>query len=110
MRFLERGAIVGSLIGILVAAESAASSPGPRSVGMDGVLGAMLAAAIGMVVATTLWAGGTALRARHWIRCVLLTVRRASHANRRFPRRDTRENACGPDRPGSRTMEQRSRA
>jgi hypothetical protein len=37
--------------------------------GIDGVTGALLAAVMGMVVATALWAGGSVLlRALRWIR------------------------------------------
>jgi hypothetical protein len=35
--------------------------PRQRVVGLDGVVGAIAAAVIGMVVATALWAGGTSL-------------------------------------------------
>jgi hypothetical protein len=71
MRFAERGAIVGSLIGILVCGGIGGfvAWSAVNAWGMNGVLGAMLAAAIGMVVATTLWVGGASLlRALRWLR------------------------------------------
>jgi hypothetical protein len=63
MRNSERGAVIGSILGIFVcgvggglAAWSAVSA-----LDLDGVLGAIVAAVIGMVVATALWAGGSTL-------------------------------------------------
>jgi dolichol kinase len=39
------------------------------NLGIEGVIGAFIAAVIGMIVATALWAGGSALlRALGWIR------------------------------------------
>lgn len=58
-----RGSIVGSLLGILVcgAAGGVAAWALVTALGQDGVLGAVLAAVTGMVVATALWAGGSSL-------------------------------------------------
>jgi hypothetical protein len=63
MRNSERGAVIGSLLGIFVcgltgglAAWSAVSA-----LDLDGALGAIVATVIGMVVATALWAGGSTL-------------------------------------------------
>jgi hypothetical protein len=67
----QRGAILGSLLGILVcgAAGGFAAWSAVAALGLDGVLGALLAAVIGMVVATALWTGGASLlRALGWLR------------------------------------------
>jgi hypothetical protein len=67
----ERGAIVGSILGILVCgvAGGLAAWALVTALGFDGVLGAILAALVGMVVATALWAGGSSLlRALGWLR------------------------------------------
>jgi len=71
MPFRQRGSMLGSILGILVcgvgggfAAWAAVTALGP-----DGVLGAILAAVIGMIIATALWAGGTTLlRVMGWVR------------------------------------------
>lgn len=71
MRPAQRGNLFGSLLGILacggiggLAAWSAVSAWG-----IDGVPGAIVAAAIGMVAATALWVGATLLlRALGWLR------------------------------------------
>jgi len=65
-----RGSIFVSIIGILVCGVAGGFSAWMlvSKVGIDGVIGALIAAVIGMIVATALWAGGTALlRALGWI-------------------------------------------
>ena len=67
----QRGAMLGSILGILACgvAGGFAAWSAVNVWGIDGVLGAILAAVIGMVVATALWAGGTSLlRALGWVR------------------------------------------
>jgi hypothetical protein len=62
----ERGGILGSLLGILVCGGSGGFAAWfvVSSLEIDGVMGAILAAAIGTVVATALWiVGGLLLRA-----------------------------------------------
>ena len=71
MAFSQRGSMLGSILGILVCgvAGGIAAWSGVNALGIDGVSGALLAAVIGMVVATALWAGGSSLlRALGWIR------------------------------------------
>jgi len=71
MRFVERGAILGSILGIFICgvAGGFAAWSAVTAWGLDGVAGAILAAVIGMAVATALWAGGsTLLRVLGWIR------------------------------------------
>jgi hypothetical protein len=66
----ERGAMIGSIVGILLCgvAGGFAAWMLVATLGIDGVTGALVAAVIGMVVATALWAGGSALlRALRWI-------------------------------------------
>ena len=62
----ERGGAIGSLVGILVCGGVGGFVAwlAVNALEIEGVLGAMLAAAIGMIVATALWIGGAwALRA-----------------------------------------------
>jgi hypothetical protein len=63
MRTSERGAVIGSILGIFVCgvAGGLAAWSMVSALDLDGVLGAILAAVIGMVVATALWAGGSTL-------------------------------------------------
>jgi len=71
MPFRQRGSILGSILGILVCGVGGgfAAWASVTALGVGGVLGAILAAVIGMVVATALWAGGTTLlRALGWVR------------------------------------------
>ena len=71
MPFHQRGSMLGSILGILVCGVGGgfAAWAAVTALGIDGVLGAILAAVIGMVVATALWAGGTTLfRALGWVR------------------------------------------
>ena len=71
MRFVERGAVLGSILGIFTCgvAGGFAAWSAVTAWGVDGVAGAILAAVIGMVVATALWAGAsTLLRTLGWIR------------------------------------------
>jgi hypothetical protein len=67
----QRGSVLGSILGILVCgvAGGFAAWMLVAALGIGGVVGALAAAAIGMVVATALWAGGsTLMRALGWIR------------------------------------------
>ena len=67
----SRGSILGSIIAILVCgvAGGFAAWVLVAKLGIDGVAGALAAAVIGMIAATALWAGGSALlRALGWIR------------------------------------------
>ena len=70
MRRQPRGSILGSIVGILFCG-TAGGLAAWMLVGMlaiDGVGAAFIAAVVGMVVASALWAGGTALlRALRWI-------------------------------------------
>jgi len=71
MPFRQRGSILGSILGILVCGVGGgfAAWASVTALGVGGVLGAILAAVIGMVVATALWTGGTTLlRALGWVR------------------------------------------
>ena len=63
MRTSERGAVIGSILGIFVCgvAGGLAAWSAVSALDFDGVIGAILAAVIGMVVATALWAGGSTL-------------------------------------------------
>jgi hypothetical protein len=66
-----RGSILASIIGILICgiAGGFAAWMLVAKLGIEGVTGALAAAFIGMIVATALWAGGSALlRAVGWIR------------------------------------------
>jgi len=66
-----RGSIFVSIFGILICGMAGGFSAWMlvSRLGLDGVVGAFIAAVIGMVVATALWAGGAALlRAVGWIR------------------------------------------
>ena len=65
-----RGSMIGSIVGILLCGITGGFAAWMlvATLGIDGVTGAFVAAVIGMVVATALWAGGTALlRALRWI-------------------------------------------
>ena len=71
MSLRQRGSMLGSILGILVCgvAGGYAAWTAVSAIGIDGVPGAILAAVIGMVVATALWAGVTSLlRALGWVR------------------------------------------
>ena len=66
-----RGSIFGSIIGILICgiAGGFAAWMLVSKLGIGGVAGALVAALIGMVVATALWAGGSwLLRTVGWLR------------------------------------------
>ena len=66
-----RGSIFVSILGILICGMAGGFSAWMlvSRLGLGGVVGAFIAAVIGMVVATALWAGGAALlRAVGWIR------------------------------------------
>ncbi len=58
-----RGSIFVSVIGILICGVAGGFSAWMlvSNTGIDGVIGAFVAAVIGMIVATALWAGGSAL-------------------------------------------------
>jgi hypothetical protein len=67
----QRGAVLGSILGILVCgvAGGVVAWSAVGAWGLDGVPGALLAAVIGMVVATALWTvGASLLRAVGWLR------------------------------------------
>lgn len=67
----ERGSILGSVVGILICGVTGGFAAWRLvdALGIGGVPGALAAAAIGMVVATALWTGGTSLlRALGWVR------------------------------------------
>ena len=67
----QRGSLLGSILGIFVCgvAGGVAAWSAVNALGVGGVSGALLAAVIGMVIATALWAGGSSLlRALGWIR------------------------------------------
>jgi hypothetical protein len=71
MSQLPRGSIFASIIGILICGVAGGYFAWllVSNLGIDGVIGAFVAAVIGMIVATALWAGGSALlRAVGWIR------------------------------------------
>ena len=59
----QRGGIVGSLVGIFLCGATGgfAAWYAVNAMDLDGVTGALAAAAIGMVIATALWTGGTCL-------------------------------------------------
>ena len=66
-----RGSIFVSFIGILICGVAGGFSAWMlvSNLGIDGVIGAFIAAVIGMIVAAALWAGGSALlRALGWMR------------------------------------------
>jgi len=67
----QRGSIFGSIVSILVCgvAGGVAAWTIVSGLGIDGVTGALVAAVIGMLVATALWAGGSwLLRTVGWLR------------------------------------------
>jgi hypothetical protein len=71
MSFPQRGALLGSILGILVCGVGGGFAAWATVTAweIDGVLGAILAPVIGMVVATALWAAGSSLlRALGWVR------------------------------------------
>ncbi len=71
MPSLQRGSMLGSVLGILVCgiAGGVAAWQLVAALGIGGVVGALVATMIGVVVATALWAAGsTLLRAAGWIR------------------------------------------
>ena len=71
MPFRQRGSMLGSIPGILLCGVGGgvAAWAAVTAMGFTGVVGAILAVVIGMVVATALWAGGTTLlRALGWVR------------------------------------------
>ena len=71
MPSMQRGSVLGSVVGILACGivGGVAAWMLVAALGVKGVVGALAAAVIGMVVATALWAGGsTLLRALGWIR------------------------------------------
>jgi len=63
MRTSERGAVIGSILGIFICgvAGGLAAWSTVSALDLDGVPGAIVAAVIGMVVATALFAGGSTL-------------------------------------------------
>ena len=63
MSRLPRGSIFISIIAILICGVAGGYSAWllVANLGIDGVAGALVAAVIGMVVATALWAGGSAV-------------------------------------------------
>ena len=63
MRFAQRGAMLGSILGIFVCgvAGGYAAWLAVTAWEIEGMAGAILAPVIGMVVATALWTGGTTL-------------------------------------------------
>ena len=67
----SRGSIVGSIVGILLCgiAGGFAAWMLVSMLGLDGVPGALVAAVMGMIVATALWAGGSwLLRTVGWLK------------------------------------------
>ena len=67
----QRGSIFGSIVSILICgvAGGVAAWTIVSGLGIDGVTGALVAAVIGMLVATALWAGGSwLLRTVGWLR------------------------------------------
>ena len=63
--------MLGSILGIFICGVGGGFAAwwSVTALGIDGVMGAILAAVIGMVVATALWAGGTTLlRTLGWVR------------------------------------------
>ena len=67
----QRGSILGSIVAILICgvAGGIAAWMIVSRLGIDGVTGALVAAVMGMFVATALWAGGSwFLRSVGWIR------------------------------------------
>ena len=67
----QRGSVLGSIVGIVLCgvAGGFAAWMLVAALGVDGVVGALAAAVIGMVMATALWAGGSSLlRALGWLR------------------------------------------
>ena len=63
MRLFQRGSILGSILGILVCGVvgGIAAWSIVALIGWDGIFGAIVAAAIGMLVATAAWAALTSL-------------------------------------------------
>jgi hypothetical protein len=71
MRPLQHGSILGSILGIFICGVGGglAAWEAVTALGIEGVPGAIVAALIGMVVATALFAGGTTLlRTLGWVR------------------------------------------
>lgn len=71
MPIRQRGFMLGSILGILVCGVGGgfAAWAMVTGLGIDGVLGGILAAVIGMVAATALFAAGSSLlRALGWVR------------------------------------------
>ncbi len=67
----QRGSIFGSIVAILICgvAGGFAAWMIVSGLGIDGVTGALVAAVVGMVAATALWAGGSwLLRSVGWLR------------------------------------------
>jgi len=67
----QRGSIFGSIVAILVCgvAGGVAAWRIVSGLGIDGVTGALVAAVMGMLVATALWTGGSwLLRTVGWLR------------------------------------------
>ena len=67
----QRGSIFGSIVSILVCgvAGGVAAWTIVSGLGIDGVTGALVAAVMGMLVATALWTGGSwLLRTVGWLR------------------------------------------
>lgn len=63
MTSLQHGSILGRLLGIVLCGGigGIAAWAAVQAIGLSGPLGAIVAAVIGMVVATALWAAGTSL-------------------------------------------------
>ena len=71
MALRQRGSTLSSILAILLCgvAGGVVAWAAVNAMGFDGVPGALVAAVIGMVVATALWAGGTTLfRVLGWTR------------------------------------------
>ena len=67
----QRGSILGSIVAILICgvAGGFAAWMIVSALGIDGVTGAFVAAVMGMIAATALWAGGSwLLRSVGWLR------------------------------------------
>ena len=67
----QRGSVLGNVLGIVVCGGIGGVSAWAvvTALGWDSTLGAIVAAIIGMVIATAVWAAGTSLlRALRWIR------------------------------------------
>jgi hypothetical protein len=59
----QRGSILGSVLGIVLCGGLGGFAAWAivRAIGLEGTVGAILAAIVGMVVATAAWTGGTTL-------------------------------------------------